>query len=352
MLEPPHHVMDIEGLRLHWVELGQSTGKPPLVLLHGLNDCYLTWKAIAAALGDDRRVLVPDLPGHGLSGRPDASYTLHWYAQVMSRWLDAVGLDNVDVVGHSFGGGVAQRMLLECPERIRRLVLVSSGGLGREIAVALRLASIPGVVERFGQPFMGPGTRLAIKATGDVLSREEIEELSVMNAQSGSARAFARTVRDIIDWRGQRQTFFERANELAQLPAVAVFWGDRDAIIPASHARALADCLEGCSVTLFKGCGHYPHHEQPAAFATALRDFLEDPTAPKARLRDPRTEEPALKLVPSFFGTARARPLWRKQAQQRAAASLSQPVIALVPQFRRRLHWISPERAAKTIPSG
>jgi hypothetical protein len=199
---------------------------------------------------------------------------------------------------------------------------------------------------------MGPGTRLAIKATGDVLSREEIEELSVMNAQSGSARAFARTVRDIIDWRGQRQTFFERANELAQLPGVAVFWGDRDAIIPASHARALDDCLEGCSVTLFKGCGHYPHHERPAAFVNALRDFLDDPTAPKARLRDPRPEEPALKLVPSFFANARARPLWRKQAQQHATASLNQSVIALVPQFRGRLQQISPARAAKRAASG
>ena len=79
-------------------------------------------------------MLVPDLPGHGLSARPDASYELRWYAHVMARWLDAAGVERADVVGHSFGGGVAQMMLLECPERFRRLVLVSSGGLGREIA--------------------------------------------------------------------------------------------------------------------------------------------------------------------------------------------------------------------------
>lgn len=56
-----------------------------------------------------------------LSGRPDASYELRWYAHVMARWLDTLKLSTVDVVGHSFGGGVAQTMLLECPERIRRL---------------------------------------------------------------------------------------------------------------------------------------------------------------------------------------------------------------------------------------
>jgi pimeloyl-ACP methyl ester carboxylesterase len=258
---------------------------------------------------------VPDLPGHGLSGRPDASYALSWYAKAMTQWFEAVGLDRVDVVGHSFGGGVGQAMLLECPQRIRRLVLVSSGGLGREIAMALRLASIPVVVELFGQPFMGPCTRLALRATGDVLSREEIAELGVMNAQRGSARAFARTVRDIIGWRGQRQTFFERADELAELPAVAVFWGDCDAIIPASHAQALANCLEGCAVTLFKGCGHYPHHEQPAAFVTALRDFIDDPTVPRATLRVRRSEEPSMKPASPFFGAALARRFGWKQAQ-------------------------------------
>jgi pimeloyl-ACP methyl ester carboxylesterase len=280
-----HRFAHVDGVRLHWAELGKPTGKPPLVMLHGLNDCYRTWRRVAPGLARDRRVLMPDLPGHGLSGRPDASYELHWYAQVMARWLDAACIERADVVGHSFGGGVAQTMLLECPERIRRLALVSSGGLGREITHSLRLASIPLVVERLGQPFMGPCTRLALKATGDVISGEDVARLSALNAQSGSARAFARTVRDIIDWRGQRRTFFQRAAELAALPPIAVFWGDRDAVIPISHAEALAKAVDGVSVTRFEGCGHYPHHEKPDLFVDALRDFLETPDARAAHLR-------------------------------------------------------------------
>ncbi len=272
--------------------MGEPNGKAPVVLLHGLNDCYLTWSKPAPLLACDRRVLVPDLPGHGLSGRPDASYTLRWYAHMMARWFEALGIDTVDVVGHSFGGGVAQVLLVECPEKIRRLVLVSSGGLGREIAPAPRLAAIPFVVERFGQPFMGPGTRLALKATGDVVSKEETRRLVAMNAQRGSARAFARTVRDIIDWRGQRHTLFKYADELSQLPSMAVFWGERDGVIPASHAQALADYVEGVRVVLFKGCGHYPHHENPQRFLRELRRFLDDPAALKARLRDRPAERP------------------------------------------------------------
>jgi pimeloyl-ACP methyl ester carboxylesterase len=325
-----HHFTDVEGCRLHWAELGVPTAKPPLVLLHGLNDCYLTWKNIAPALMLDRRVLVLDLPGHGLSGRPDASYELSWYARVATRWLEALGLDTVDLVGHSFGGGVAQGMLLECPERIRRLVLVSAGGLGREIAIPLRLASIPGVVERFGQPFMGPGTRLALKATGDVLSKADVARLSAMNAQSGSARAFARTVHDIIDWRGQRHTFFMRANELAQLPSIAVFWGDRDAVIPASHAQALADCLLGVRVRLFNGCGHYPHHEQADAFVSALRDFLDDPTVPQARLRDvPSEKHRPSTFISTWFAASGARRFWRKRTDRRTLSLAPDAVSAV-----------------------
>ena len=296
--EQSHRFADVEGCPLHWIELGDSSANPPVVLLHGLADCHRTWKGLGTSLMCDRRVLIPDLPGHGLSGHPDASYELGWYARITARWLEALHLDTVDVVGHSFGGGVAQAMLLDCPERIRRLVLVSSGGLGREIALALRLATIPGVVEWFGQPFMGPGTRIALKATDRMLSTEEIGALSAMNARSGSARAFARTVHGIIDWRGQRQSFFERASEVDRLPSIAAFWGDRDPIIPASHAQALVDCLEGVRVELFEGCGHYPHHEQPVAFLNALREFLVDPAVPRARLRSRLS--PRLTASPAF----------------------------------------------------
>jgi len=300
-----HHFARVEGVRLHWAELGESTARPPLVLLHGLHDYYRTWGQLAPRLANDRRVLMPDLPGHGLSGRPDASYRLDWYADIMARWLEMV-LDTggvVDVVGHSFGGGVAQMMLLHCPKRIRRLVLVSSGGLGREIAWCLRLASIPFVVEHLGQPFMRLGTRIAIKATGDVVSREDSARLAAMNAQRGSARAFARTVQDIIDWRGQRRCFFERADELSKLPPIAAFWGDRDTVIPYSHAEALAEAVDGVRITRFKDCGHYPHHESPDAFVAALRGFLDSREARAACLHG-RAREGRPRVLARHLATA------------------------------------------------
>ncbi|HEU4533117.1 MAG TPA: alpha/beta fold hydrolase, partial [Polyangiaceae bacterium] len=132
----------VEGVPLHWLEFGERGGETPVVLLHGLNDSHATWRRIAPALARDRLVLALDLPGHGFSGRPDASYELAWYARIVGRWFESSGLERVDVVGHSFGGGVAQMLLLDHRPRLRRLVLAAPGGLGKDIAFALRLASL------------------------------------------------------------------------------------------------------------------------------------------------------------------------------------------------------------------
>jgi pimeloyl-ACP methyl ester carboxylesterase len=277
-----HSFMSVAGVTIHWAELGWETAATPVVMLHGLQDCHRTWRQVSSWLARDRRVLMLDLPGHGLSGRPDAVYDLPWYAHVTAAWLEAIGLAETDVVGHSMGGGIAQMLLLECRDRIRRLVLAASGGLGREITSLLRLATIPLVVERFGQPFFGMATRLAFRG---VLAPEELADLSAMNALGGSARAFSRTVRDLVDWRGQRRTFAQRVHEVRALPPIAVIWGERDRVIPAKHAEALAEVIDGVQVTMLEGCGHFLHHDQPALFARVVRQFLDAPIMPAARLR-------------------------------------------------------------------
>jgi pimeloyl-ACP methyl ester carboxylesterase len=281
--------VEVGGVRLYWAEMGQPSAAPPVVLLHGLNNSCLSWSQVAAALATDRRVLMPDLPGHGRSARPNVGYELDWYARIIARWLEAVGLENADIVGHSFGGGVAQMLLLECPERIRRLVLVAAGGLGKSVGWWLRLASLPHVVEHLGQPFMALGTRLALRDARHGVTVEDIAALSKLNSQAGSARAFARSVRDVIDWRGQRRHFLHRVGEVKKLPPLLVLWGSRDPLIPIEHGRAFADLMTGATFKEFAGCGHYLHNEQPEAFARTVREFLDDPSLPDELSLPPTT---------------------------------------------------------------
>jgi len=291
MAEPRHFRRMVDGVLLHWVEFGQTFRKPlcktPVVLLHGLNDSHLTWRQIAPELARTRRVLVLDLPGHGHSDRPDVGYELAWYAQIVAGWIETLGLgsrEQVDIVGHSFGGGIALMLLEVCRPRIRRLVLAAPGGLGKEITFLLRLAAIPGVVERFGQPFMALGTGLVLWRWRAKLPTGHIAELSAMNSRRGAARVFGRTARGLMNWSGQRHSFYRHAHEIADLPPIAVLWGDRDAVLPIAHGKALVQGMEGVRLTEFIGCGHYLHHDDPKSFLRSVREALDALSWPRVRV--------------------------------------------------------------------
>jgi pimeloyl-ACP methyl ester carboxylesterase len=300
-----HAYADVDGVRLHWAELGTGSAAPPLVLLHGIGDSYLSWHPVAAALARDRRVLMPDLPGCGLSSRPDASYSLTWVAQVIADWLAQLGLGSVDLVGHSYGGGVAQMLLLACPGRVRRMVLEASGGLGRGLGFWLRLASFPHAVEHWGQPFMAFGTTRTFARVKGAEARADARALAAMNAVRGTARAFSRMVRDVIDWHGQTRQFLQRATEIAAFPPLAVFWGDGDELIPMTHGRSFTEAMEGVPLYVFPRAGHYIHHDCPALFVERLQSFLADAHARPARLR------PAPRARPGAFRRAASEPASR-----------------------------------------
>ena len=272
------------GVDLHLVDRlpeGPASG-PPLLLLHGLCDSHLTWSRVAPALSRHRRVLALDLPGHGLSARPDASYALAWQASVVGAALDALELSEVDLVGHSYGGGVAQWLLLSHRERVRRLVLVSPGGLGRGVSAELRLASL-GLLEHVGQPFFGVGTRVGLAMAGGHFAPDETHEIAWMASRRGTARAASRTIADVIDLRGQSRHFLDRAREVEDLPPMLLAWGDRDRVLPFADAARAAVHLPGVPLIRYEGVGHFPHREAAPRFVRDALGFLDagDVAAPR-----------------------------------------------------------------------
>ncbi len=278
------HEVRVDGSSIAWGEMGAGA---PLLLLHGLWDSHRTWRRVAPLLADRFRVLMPDLPGHGYSGRPDAPYTLTWYARTICSWMDQIGVAHAHVCGHSYGGGVAQWMLLDDPARVDRLALVAAGGLGREVMLGLRLATFPvygpwiaPVLMRLGTPVM---MRLATATFGHN-EPEEIDRFARMTRIPGSARAFRRTVRGVINPLGQYVQTWQRIGEVASLPPVAAFWGEKDPILPVRHGLDARRRIEGATLSIYPGCGHYPHLDSPARFARELTEFLRDPFRPGARL--------------------------------------------------------------------
>jgi pimeloyl-ACP methyl ester carboxylesterase len=117
---------------------------PPVVLIHGMVNSSRHWEEVARRLAPDYTVVAPDLIGHGDSATPRGDYSLGAHAAVIRDLLAVIGIERATVVGHSLGGGVAMQFFYQFPQRVERLALISSGGLGREVSPLLRGAALPG----------------------------------------------------------------------------------------------------------------------------------------------------------------------------------------------------------------
>jgi hypothetical protein len=156
---------------------------------------------------------------------------------------------------------------------IRKMGLIAPGGLGVEVSPWLRLAAVLGV-EALAEILLGPCARLFLAWQGRGLSRADRELLHRMVCTPGTARALARTVKDVVDWRGQTRHVLHRIHQVERLPPIGLFWGDRDQVIPIEHGRALCKMLDNCTLWELEGGDHFLHWQAPEALADALLTFL------------------------------------------------------------------------------
>jgi len=268
----------VHGHRVRFLEAGAG---PPIVLIHGITSSADTWRPALTAAADDRTLIAPDLLGHGGSAKPRGDYSLGAFASGARDLLAALGHDRVTVVGHSLGGGIAMQFAYQFPERTERLVLVSSGGLGREVNLLLRAAALPG--SEYALRFLSPrwlgkaaggvgwaGSRLGL-STGRDLGEMFQGFLSLSDGESRAA--FVHSLRAVIDPGGQRVSGHDRLYLAAGLPTLLV-WGERDPVIPVEHARAAHAAMPGSRLALFPDAGHFPHMDDSARFAAVLGAFV------------------------------------------------------------------------------
>jgi pimeloyl-ACP methyl ester carboxylesterase len=251
-----------------------------------------TWQAAQRILSATCDVIAIDLPGHGESSLPNGDYSLGSLAAALRDLLDRLDIDRVTVVGHSLGGGIAMQFVYQFPERCERLVLVSSGGLGREVTPFLRALSLPGastalsglVMVRRSERAQGVGRFFA--PVGRRIFTDLPQMLTNFAALQEPAlrRSFIATIRSVIDSGGQRVTATDRFAGL-QLP-VLVVWGSRDQMIPPSHALSVVTALPHARVAVFEGAGHFPHEHDPARFAAVVDRFIRETEPARMTSRD------------------------------------------------------------------
>ena len=269
---------------------------PALLLVHGIGDSSVSWEPVMDRLAESFTVVAPDLLGHGDSAKPRADYSVAAYANGMRDLLDVLDLDRVTVVGHSLGGGVAAQFAYQYPERCERMVLVATGGVAREVNPLLRLGSLP-FAELALLPLQLPPVQMAgrtllrtLGTIGTDIGRDAEALVRLFDALPDSAArgAFSRTLRSVVDWRGQVVTMRDRAYLSAEVPVLLV-WGARDAVIPVEHAELAALALPGARLEIFDDAGHFPHHHDPERFVGLVDEFVAS-TSPAEHDPDRRRE--------------------------------------------------------------
>jgi pimeloyl-ACP methyl ester carboxylesterase len=279
------HGFDAWQVELHGHEVvyRRAGSGPPVVLVHGMVNSSRHWAAVAERLADRYDVIAPDLVGHGDSATPRGDYSLGAHASVIRDLLSSLGIERATLVGHSLGGGVAMVFFWQFPQRVERLALISSGGLGREVSPLLRTASLPGVkglISAAAHPVVTngmhrAGARLRERGSGLGVQLQAVSRALRPLETPGAREAFVQTLRAVIDPRGQRVSANDRLYLLEAVPML-VAWGDRDRTIPREHGLAAHAALPHSRFVDLPGAAHFPHLETPGLVAEALGDWIAD----------------------------------------------------------------------------
>lgn len=301
------------GYRMRYLAAGSGE---PVLLLHGLADSSDTWSRLLPDLARRHRVYAPDMLGCGASEKPRINYSPWALATYVRHFLDAVGVEKASIVGHSLGAGVALHLYIQYPERVQRLALLASGGMGRDLPLNLRLCTLAGSssvigallesrhtrhpAARLGHAVLGrlwPATNIADRvakritqatpATRVVCEADEADEAPADDAalcaeeeaaildrlRDPAARsAFLEMLRSVGDFRGQRFSALD-ALPLVRVPVLLIH-GAGDTVIPVAHGRAAHARLQQSQLAILEGCGHCPHREAPHRVARLLQQFF------------------------------------------------------------------------------
>ena len=270
----------IHGRRIAYREAGAGDGREIILLVHGMAGSSTTWRKLMPKLATRYHVLAPDLPGHGRSSLDFDDYSLGSMASALRDLLIAKGVTRCTVIGQSLGGGVAMQFIYQYPEYCERICLIGSGGLGKDVNWTLRLLSMPGsefLIAAIAPPFakdIGNKLRAFLGSRG-IRADSMDESWLAYETLSDPAyrRAFLKTLRAVVDGKGQAVSAHNRLHMCSQIP-VQLIWGDRDHIIPSAHAQLTHEALPGSRLAVLPGARHYPHVEVPDAVEKVLVEFM------------------------------------------------------------------------------
>jgi len=250
----------VDELDVHYFTGGQGE---PLIVIHGGGDGARAWKKNMEELSESYTVYVPDLPGFGGSQLGERDYYLPELVEFVEKFSRELGLESFHLMGHSFGGGIALSYALKSPHKLKKLVLVSSMFLGREIALWVRVLSIPAICRSTGKVALA--VLKGVKWVADLILApvKFVIPISRTSINMGSTMSTLREQATVL------------VNQLSELMVpTLVVWGAKDPIVPAKHAYAAAQLIPDCQVKVFEDCGHSVYKDRVQEFSQLLTRFL------------------------------------------------------------------------------
>lgn len=262
---------------LYYEEQGEG---PPLLLLHGLGESIFTWREILPALAARHRVIALDLKGFGNSDKPDdGAYSADDQAALVARFIIERDLENLVVIGHSFGGTVALRTALadgiQGTGRIKRIAVISAPALPQTTSREFDLVMTPLIPDTVAVVLPPESTaRFLLREAmgGRTPSDEIVKGYAAPYRDLDATRAFLATARSIVN---ERDTDAITKRYRVIRKPVLIVWCRKDPIVPLRSGRRLAAALPQARLAIVDGCHHLPQHEQPQRLLKALGPFLD-----------------------------------------------------------------------------
>jgi pimeloyl-ACP methyl ester carboxylesterase len=266
--------VNVNGMRIHCLGAGTAPDKqPPILLLHGWTGAAADWSPLLAALPPGVRSIAPDLPGCGLSDKPDAPYDMPWFLDFLHSFCAAIGASTIVLAGHSMGGQVAVHFASRYPAMVEKLILIDPYGLRGEEGRRLPLARLGPLVNAAFALNRRRFIERAIRAhvlhdQSPELVNAAVESTATSILGREGARANARITRRVIG----------RAHVDALLPGISqatlLIWGEEDRLLPPRWAEVFASLMPRASLHTIPQAGHMPMLEKPVEVAQAMDRFL------------------------------------------------------------------------------
>jgi 4,5:9,10-diseco-3-hydroxy-5,9,17-trioxoandrosta-1(10),2-diene-4-oate hydrolase len=249
-----------------------------VLLIHGIGGSLEDWILNADAIAKHHRVYALDLVGSGHSDKPSVPYTFSYMAQFVKDFMEAENIDRACLIGHSLGGGVSLQFSIQFPDKVGKLVLVNSAGLGKKVTILLRLLTLPIVGKMLARPSRkGTANFLKECVYDSTLITDELVELGYsLAALPGAQNSLLSMVRTLGNIGGMRKDVLHSiVDNLTTITAPSlIFWGKQDRILPVAYAHVAEEKIPDAQLHIFDPCGHFPQLERPEEFNSIVLKFL------------------------------------------------------------------------------